>query len=153
MKTQQIGRAGELLVQYKLLKFGVDSSALTTDSGVDLVAYFPSKGEAVTIQVKTNEKAKPSGGLGAPALDWWLREDSPAQLVAVVNLDTDEAWLFTHKEYTGLAQQRSGGRLHLYMYANDDVNTTKRALKVDFAEYLLENKVIQMISRNPEDAA
>lgn len=36
--TQQIGAAGELLVQYKLLKLGIDSSAMTTDSGIDLVA-------------------------------------------------------------------------------------------------------------------
>lgn len=32
-KTRQhIGSAGELLVQYKLLKFGIDSAAMTTDS-------------------------------------------------------------------------------------------------------------------------
>jgi len=32
--TLQIGSAGELLVQYKLLKNGVDSAAVTTDSGI-----------------------------------------------------------------------------------------------------------------------
>jgi len=31
--TQQVGRCGELLVQYKLLKFGIDSAPMTTDYG------------------------------------------------------------------------------------------------------------------------
>jgi hypothetical protein len=39
--TLHIGAAGELLVQYKLLKYGVDSAAMTTDSGIDLIAYSP----------------------------------------------------------------------------------------------------------------
>lgn len=51
--TQHIGAAGGLLVQYRLLKFGIDSARLTTDSGIDLVAYAPGSSTAVTIQVKT----------------------------------------------------------------------------------------------------
>ncbi|WP_457553363.1 hypothetical protein [Desulfobacula sp.] len=35
--TQHIGKAGELLVQYKLVKYGIDSAALTTDSGMKKV--------------------------------------------------------------------------------------------------------------------
>ena len=54
--TQHIGAAGELLVQYKLLKFGIDSAAMTTDSGIDLVAYSPKNNRSFTIQVKTKEK-------------------------------------------------------------------------------------------------
>jgi hypothetical protein len=41
MSTQQIGAAGELLVQYQLLKMGIDSARMTTDAGVDLVVYGP----------------------------------------------------------------------------------------------------------------
>jgi len=37
MNTQDIGAAGELLVQYELLKLGIDSPRLTTDAGVDPV--------------------------------------------------------------------------------------------------------------------
>ena len=37
-KTRHIGKAGELLVQYKLIKYGIDSSPMTTDAGIDLVA-------------------------------------------------------------------------------------------------------------------
>jgi hypothetical protein len=33
--TQQIGKLGELLVQYRLLSFGIESAHLTTDSAGD----------------------------------------------------------------------------------------------------------------------
>lgn len=56
--------AGELLVQYRLVKLGIDSARLT-DSGVDLVAYSPGATTAVTIQVKTQATPTPSGGKGA----------------------------------------------------------------------------------------
>lgn len=52
--TQAIGAAGELLVQYQLLKLGIDSARLTTDSGIDLVMYVPGHHTAATIQVKAN---------------------------------------------------------------------------------------------------
>lgn len=51
--TLHIGAAGELLVQFRLVRDGIDSARLTTDSGVDLVAYPPGTGRALTVQVKT----------------------------------------------------------------------------------------------------
>jgi len=39
LSTQQIGKLGELLTQLKLLQFEIESAHLTTDSGIDLVAY------------------------------------------------------------------------------------------------------------------
>jgi hypothetical protein len=41
IKTQHIGAAGELLVQYQSLKYGIDSARLTTDSGIDLMMDVP----------------------------------------------------------------------------------------------------------------
>ena len=64
LSTAQIGRAGELLVQYRLLLLGIDSAPMTTDAGIDLVAYAPGHQHAWTIQVKTNLRPKPSGGKG-----------------------------------------------------------------------------------------
>lgn len=81
LKTAQIGAAGVLLIQYRLLSLGIESAPMTTDDGIDLVAYSPWLREALTVQVKTVLKRKPSGGRGRPTLDWWLRSDSPAQLV------------------------------------------------------------------------
>ena len=142
LSKQQIGRAGGLLVQYRLLKYGIDSAPLTTDSGIDLVAYSPLREEALTIQVKTNAKPKPGGGKGALALDWWLKRTSPADLVALVNLESEEVWLFTLEEFIEAAQQQSDEiSLHFYMYVDGGVKTRtgKKALKYQFSEYLLEN--------------
>lgn len=68
LTKSQIGRCGELLVQYRLLKLGIESAPMTTDSGVDLVAYAPASGRPATIQVKTNLRAKPGGVRARP--DW-----------------------------------------------------------------------------------
>ena len=64
LTTQQIGRLGELLVQYELLRNGIESAPITTDAGVDLVAYSEIRGRSFTIQVKTNLAPKPGGGEG-----------------------------------------------------------------------------------------
>jgi hypothetical protein len=142
LKTAQIGRCGELLVQYTLLHRGIESAQMTTDSGVDLVAYAPTGSGAITIQVKTTLKAKPSGGKGKPVLDWWLREDSPAQLVALADLSTKRVWLFTHEQVASLAQQKSSGRFHIYMHTDPTHKSNKNGLiahTYDFEKYLLEN--------------
>ena len=60
METAAIGTAGELLVQYKLLKYGIDSARLTVDAGIDLVMYVPGH-HAATIQVKTKKKSYVQG--------------------------------------------------------------------------------------------
>ena len=142
--TQHIGAAGELLVQYKLLKFGIDSAAMTTDSGVDLVAYSSKSDRSYTIQVKTKERPSQGGGKGKLSLAWDLRDSSPAELVAVTDLSSNSAWLFTHAEYEKLAQQHSAnGNLKLYMYVDETVNTKKEmALLSQFEHYRLENRVI-----------
>jgi len=48
LTTQQIGRLGELLVQYELLRHGIESAPMTTDAGVDLVAYSEIRGRSFT---------------------------------------------------------------------------------------------------------
>lgn len=124
--TQHIGAAGELLVQYKLLKLGIDSSAMTTDSGIDLVAYSPVSKLAFTIQVKTKEKPSLGGGKGKQSLAWDLRASSPAQLVALTDLSTDSVWIFWHNEFLQYAQQHSAkGNLKFYMYVDETVKTKK----------------------------
>ena len=100
LTNAQIGKSGELLVQYKLLKYGIESSQLTTDTGIDLVAFSSKKEKAFTIQVKTNLNPKPGGGSGKLALDWWLRDNSPADIVALVDLSTDRIWMFLDKEFS-----------------------------------------------------
>lgn len=143
VNTQQIGKCGVLLVQYKLLLHGIESSPLTTDYGIDLVAYTSIKNQAMTVQVKTCLEPKPAGGKGKLALDWWLADNSPAQLVALVDLSKERIWLFEIEEYRAMAQQYSNGRLHLYMYVDPSVEprTNKAVHVADFDLYLLENRI------------
>ena len=93
---------------------------MTTDAGIDLVVYSPNSKKALTVQVKTCLRPKPAGGKGKPSLDWWLPDNSPAELVGLVNLEDDRAWLFTLKEFIDCAQQRPEGRAHLYFYVGSD---------------------------------
>jgi hypothetical protein len=143
LSTAQIGRCGELLVQYELLLLGVESAPLSTDAGIDLVAYAPQARQAQTIQVKSNYKSKPSGGKGKAALDWWVPEDNPAQLVALVDLSSRRIWVVTKEELSVLAQQRSSGRLHIYMYT-DPNHKPKRAEQLkhlrEFEKYSLQSR-------------
>ncbi len=114
MSTQHIGAAGELLVQYQLLKMGIDSARMTTDAGIDLVVYAPGNRSASTVQVKTNMSSKPEGGRGPLSRGWYLPDQCPAQLLAFVALDTDTAWLFTLNEAQRLAQQHSERGIRQY---------------------------------------
>ena len=144
LNKQQIGKCGELLVQYKLLLNRVESAHLTTDSGIDLVAYSPKTKESITIQVKANLKAKPGGGRGKLALDWWVPEDSPADLVALADLSTNRVWLLNMEEISEFAQQHSSGRYHIYRYIDPTVKPSKakrRVFAYEFEKFLLENRV------------
>lgn len=91
VSTQHIGAAGELLVQYRLLKLGIDSARMTTDAGIDLVVYAPGDRSATTIQVKANLAPKPAGGRGPMSRGWYFPHDCPAQVIALVALDVDTA--------------------------------------------------------------
>lgn len=146
LSTAQIGRAGELLVQLRLLALGIESAPLTTDTGVDLVAYSPFRTEAVTIQVKTNLKPKPGGGKGKPALDWWIAVANPAQYVALVDISTESVWLLSAAERAEAAQQKSSGKYHLYMYTDAPVRLKpgKVARLEDFDRYRIEKRVAKV---------
>jgi hypothetical protein len=139
MSTLRIGRCGELLVQYQLLRLGIESAPMTTDSGIDLVAFHGSSKRVSTIQVKACEAPKPGGGKGKLALDWWVAADCPADSVAFVDLSTDSVWLFEMSEMAGVAQQKSSGRYHFYMYVDATAvpRGTKPARLADFEKHRL----------------
>lgn len=139
--TQQIGKLGELLVQYQLLQRGIETAHLTTDAGIDLVAYSSTRRAAKTIQVKTNLRAKPAGGKGARALDWWFPTDSVADLIALVDISENRVWLFTLEQAITHAQQSSSGGAHLYMYIDPlaKVKNENISHADKFDEFLLRN--------------
>jgi hypothetical protein len=144
LTTAQIGKCGKILVQYRLLLLGIESAPMSTDTGVDLVAYSPNRQSAYTIQVKTNLKPKPGGGSGKSALDWWVPETSPAQFVALVDLSNERVWLLSHAELLTHAQQRSTGRAHIYMYTDPSARprkTDRFSHQWEFEGFLLANRV------------
>ena len=117
---------------------------MSTDTGIDLVTYSPSAPIPMTVQVKTNLQAKPGGGKGKMALDWWVPSDTPAQLVALVDLSRQNIWLMSPAELSAHAQQKPEGRLHIYMYTD----TSARPRRLDrlahvheFEQFLLTNRV------------
>lgn len=147
LKTAQIGRCGELLVQYFLLLRGIESAPMSTDSGIDLVAYAPKAKEATTIQVKANLKAKPGGGKGKAQLDWWIEDDSPADLAAFVDLSEQRVWVLKTDELSTLAQQHPKGRFHLCMCIDPTFRprkTDRLAHAYEFERYLLENRAHEL---------
>lgn len=144
LTTQQIGKCGELLVQYKLLQNGVESSPMTTDSGIDLVAYSSIGNKALTIQVKTNLKPKHSGGKGRLSIDWWTPVNSDAQFFAFVEVDNEQIWLMKKNEMNTLAQQTSNGRHHFFMILDPSAKDRKDGKKFrifEFEKYRLENRL------------
>lgn len=148
LTTAQIGKCGELLVQLRLLRHGIESSPMATDTGIDLVAYSPATRRSLTIQVKTNRRAKPGGGKGALALDWWMPATSPAELFALVELEGDRIWLFSHDEAERVAQQRPEGRLHFYMYIDDQAEPRGTGKHVrEFENYLMERRISKFFAQ------
>ena len=118
LTAQQIGRCGELLVQYMLLKYGIESAPLTTDTGIDLVAYpriasntWPANRPA-TIQVKTStHRGDETNGKW---IEWNLPVDCPADYVAAVDIERNKLWLFEFADFKALAKRAGEGHLRLW---------------------------------------
>jgi hypothetical protein len=144
LRTAQIGASGVLLIQYRLLKHGIESAPMTTDAGIDLVVYAPKLEKAVTVQVKTCFKAKPAGGKGPPQLDWRLRRTSPAELVGLVSLHDDQVWLFRHDEFYSKAQQKPDRMLHLYFYVEPDYRARDGCHVRDFEAFRIERRMEEL---------
>ena len=142
MNNHQIGRCGELLLQYKLLLLGIESSRMTTGSGIDLVAYSSRNRKAYTVQVKTNESPTPSGENGKLTLGWWVPEDCPTDLVAFVDLASSSVWLFSTGEISKYSHKRYRGRHHFYFYVDPtvDIRAGQLTHQVHFDEFVVEKR-------------
>lgn len=142
MNHQQISRCGELLLQYKLLLLGIESSRMKTTTGIDLVAYSSRNRRALTIQVKTNEKPTPSSENGKLILGWWVPDDCPADLVAFVDLSTNSIWLFSRGEIPKYAQKRYRGRQNFYFNVDPraDQQASPPSHLVQFEDFTIEKR-------------
>jgi hypothetical protein len=148
---QATGAAGELFVQYQLIKRGIDSARLTTDSGIDLVMYVPGTREAHTIQVKATNTNYPDGPGTRPQLWWIFPVTCKAQWLAVVDLPRDLAWLLPIEDALREARGRdSKGNTNLQWYIGEK---PKRAIQAeaDFDRYRLSAVIDRLLgSQTPE---
>ena len=112
--TQQIGKCGELLIQYELLKRGVESAPLTTDTGVDLVAFRDVRQKPVTIQVKTT--TAPSDPPGIKWVRWDVAANCPAEYVALVDLYRNKSWLISTEDLWKIAERPPDKDCYLWWY-------------------------------------
>ena len=142
LSNAQIGKCGELLVQLKLLSYGIESAILSTDYGIDLVAFSKRLQCAKTIQVKANLKAKPAGGKGKLYLGWWANDNSAADVFAFVDLDFLRVWLIETRKLASIAQQHSNGRFQFFMSIDPKTKPRRDGKPIhdyQFSEHLFEN--------------
>jgi hypothetical protein len=107
--------------------------------------YSPKLEKAVTVQVKTCLRPKAAGGRGKPALDWWLRRSSPAELVGIVNLENNRVWLFSQEEFVTKAQQHIDERMHLYFYVDPGDQPREGYHKREFEPFRLERRISTLL--------
>ena len=136
----QIGRCGELLVQSRLLRYGIESSAMTVDYGIDLIALRMKRNNKITstvsIQVKTTATLFKDGK--QEGYSWPFPRKSPADLIAFVAVDKipERIWLFDYAELRKLRERRKkaeGSNFDLYTKAVRTPWTTE-----NFKSHLLE---------------
>jgi len=142
LTTQQKGRCGELLVQYVLLKHGIESAPLTTDTGIDLVAYPRvstkswSFDRPATIQVKTSTHR----GESDKWIEWSLSEDCPADYVATVDLERDKFWFFPVSEFKRVST-KSGAYCRLWWCPPSYEYEKDPRREKDFAKYEMDEGI------------
>lgn len=140
LRPEQKGKCGELLVQYLLLeKGGVDSAPLTTDQGVDLVAYSSVENrKPVTIQVKASTQ---HGGTGGKYLTWQVKKDCPAEYIAVVDLTRRKLWLIKTEKFNSEAKLTSEGKYKLQWCIRGSKFRGLNKKEEDFGDYEMDTAI------------
>lgn len=137
-----IGVSGKMFVNSMLLRQGI--ACRLAGTGYDIEVTLTKPRRLWKMLVTTNLQPKKAGGKGKMALDWWIPIEHEADHIACVDLSTLRIWLFKGQEYAKFAQQKAGGKYHLYMYTNKDVALRgPQSMKFDyeFESYILENRI------------
>lgn len=141
-----IGQSGEHFVQSMLLREGITCSS--GENEVDIVVRLTKPKRQFWILVVSNLQPKKAGGQGKQALDWWIPFQNNVDFIACVDLSTLRAWIFDNNELAKLAQQRTSGKFHLYMYTDKAVALRgQKSMKFDyeFEGYRIENRIYRGI--------
>jgi hypothetical protein len=139
LTTQQIGKYGELLVQYQLLKHGIESAPMTTDTGIDLVAFpdvraLPEgRSKPVTIQVKTTSYEDP-GPVAEEGVVWTVPWPCSADYIALVDKQRDKLWLFSTSDFERKST-KAGSARPLDWYVNREPPRAASRKESAFDEY------------------
>lgn len=81
------------------------------------------------------------------SLDWWIPDDCEADLIALVDLESSNVWLFKMTELKSHAQQKSNGRFHFFMTVDPHAppRKDKRLVHVyEFQRFLIGNVIPRM---------
>jgi hypothetical protein len=75
-------------------------------------------------------------------------------MVAFVDLSEERVWMLRMPEVAGLAQQRSGGRLHFCMYCCDpsEVRSRRTPFASDLTHFLLPGRADELFPIARSDA-
>ncbi len=147
LTTQQRGRCGEILVQYTLLKYGIESAPLTTDTGIDLVVYpwthrktWPFNRPA-TIQVKASTHRLKSSNYNG-YIGWGIPDNCPADFVALVDLERNKFWFFSVADFKKKSTKWQKGYRGLWWNIPDSRYPRQRKLEKDFTKYEMDSGII-----------
>ena len=138
LSARKVGRCGELLVQYRLLRKGVDSSYLTTDPGIDLVAFPNVSQKPVTIQVKTSRHL---GSAKETRLEWQIWENCPAEYIALVDFNRHKCWLIEIEVFKPKARSIPNNKRKLQWKFSDYAPERLKQKEEEFKEYEMETAI------------
>lgn len=148
LTTQQKGRCGELLVQYLLLKHGIESAHLTTDTGIDLVSYprTASSGRVkpISIQVKTSSHR---GVAEDRWIEWSVPSACPADFIAAVDLERNKAWFFSMANFKKVAKKAGTGYYRLWWSPPDYHSGRQARDESQFVKYEMERGISKVFRR------
>ena len=150
LTAQQKGRCGELLVQLMLLKHGIESAPLTTDTGIDLVAYPRTINNAwpldrpATIQVKASTHR---GSSSDKFIEWDVPENCPADFVALVDLDRNKLWLLPISDFRNLSSKAGKEMRRLWWSPPGYEYQKQHRRENDFADYEMDYGILNAFKK------
>jgi hypothetical protein len=150
VNSHQIHARGVELIQSRLHEYGIEYDSMEVHAGIDFRAVAPN--EKKYVGVRACLRPKLAGGSGSPSLDWWLKQTASRnkpELVGLTNLESGQAWLFTHKEFVDKAQQQSESGSHLYFYVGPERSSSDGPHERDFEPFVITQRRIQDLFRHP----